>query len=111
MLSAPGFLWWGHQKLKSSLPLQINKNKLERKKVGVILHNAFTIITTTLGKSEQVTVGDVVGIDKLVEILACKIGALPISNLGLPLGSFHNVECNFRKDGEEVGGKEEVIPL
>lgn len=52
-----------------------------------------------------------VGIDKLAEILACKIGALPISNLGLPLGSFHNVECNFRKDGEEVGGKEEVIPL
>jgi hypothetical protein len=60
---------------------------------------------TTLGKSEQVTVGDVVRIDKLAEILGCKVRALPISNLGLPLGSFHNVECNFIKYGEEVSRK------
>lgn len=44
-----------------------------------------------------------VRIDKLAEILGCKVGALPISNLGLPLGSFHNVD--FRKYGEEVSGK------
>jgi hypothetical protein len=53
----------------------------------------------------------VVGTDKLAEILGSKLRALPISNLGLPLESSHNVECNFRKDGEEISEKEEVIPL
>ena len=43
-----------------------------------------------LSKSEMVLVGNVPHIGDLVEILGCKVSALPLTYLGLPLGARFN---------------------
>uniref|UniRef100_A0A2N9FD38 SMP-LTD domain-containing protein n=1 Tax=Fagus sylvatica TaxID=28930 RepID=A0A2N9FD38_FAGSY len=40
-----------------------------------------------MGKSELVPVGEVRNVDQLAEILCCRVGVLPMSYLGMPLGS------------------------
>ena len=41
-------------------------------------------------KSEMVPIGKVVDVHVLAEILGCRVGTLPMSNLGMPLGASHN---------------------
>jgi len=41
-------------------------------------------------KSEMVPIGEVVDVHVLAEILGCRIGTLPMSYLGMPLGALHN---------------------
>jgi hypothetical protein len=48
---------------------------------------AVTGLGVNMGKSELVLVGEVRNVDQLVEILCCRIGVLPMSYLGMPLGS------------------------
>ena len=57
-----------------------------------------------LDKSELIPVGRVLNVVKLAAIIGCKVGMLPTSYLGLPLGAAHNsvvawdgVEERFRK--------------
>lgn len=48
---------------------------------------AVTGLGVNMGKSELVLVGEVRNVDQLAEILCCRIGVLPMSYLGMPLGS------------------------
>ena len=48
---------------------------------------ATTGLRVNLAKSEIVPVGEVVNIWVLADILCCRIGSLPMSYLGMPLGS------------------------
>ena len=41
-------------------------------------------------KSEMVPIGEVVDVHTLAEIFGCKVGTLPMSYLGMPLGASHN---------------------
>ena len=41
-------------------------------------------------KSEMVPIGEVDDVYALAEILGCKVGKLPMSYLGMPLGASHN---------------------
>ena len=41
-------------------------------------------------KSEMVPIGKVADVHALAEILGCKVGTLPMSYLGIPLGALHN---------------------
>ena len=57
-----------------------------------------------LNKSEIYPVGNVDNVEALAFELGCKVGALPSSNMGLPLGTRHNsvtvwdgIEERFRK--------------
>ena len=57
-----------------------------------------------LNKSEIISVGSIAEVDSLALELGCKVGALPSSYLGLPLGAPHNsvavwdgIEERFRK--------------
>lgn len=40
-----------------------------------------------VGTSEIVPTGDVEDVNALVDILGCKVGGLPVSYLGMPLGA------------------------
>ena len=40
-------------------------------------------------KSEMVHIGEVNNVQALVEILGCRVGALPMTYLGMPLGASH----------------------
>ena len=41
-------------------------------------------------KSEMVPIGEVDDVHALAEILGCRVGTLPMSYLGMPLGASHN---------------------
>ena len=41
-------------------------------------------------KSEMVPIGEVVDVHALAEFLGCRVGTLPMSDLGMPLGASHN---------------------
>ena len=41
-------------------------------------------------KNEMVSIGEVDDVHALAEILGCKVGTLPSSYLGMPLGALHN---------------------
>ena len=41
-------------------------------------------------KNEMVPIGEVDDVHALAEILDCKVGKLPMSYLGMPLGTSHN---------------------
>ena len=51
---------------------------------------AVTGLRVNLSKSEMVHVGMVDGMPSLADILCCRIGALPMSYLGMPLGAPYN---------------------
>jgi hypothetical protein len=56
-----------------------------------IWFQAISGLKINLGKSELVPVGDVTNVNELVGILGCRVSALPLTYLGLPLGvSFKN---------------------
>ena len=48
---------------------------------------AVTGLQVNLGKSEMVLVGEVENIHELADLLYCKVGSLPITYLGMPLGA------------------------
>jgi hypothetical protein len=48
---------------------------------------AVTGLGVNMGKSEVVPVGEVLNLQQLAGILCCRIGSLPMSYLGLPLGA------------------------
>ena len=48
---------------------------------------AVTRLGVNMGKSELVPVGEVNNVSLLADILCCKVGALPMTYLGMPLGA------------------------
>ncbi|KAK9993732.1 hypothetical protein SO802_023435 [Lithocarpus litseifolius] len=51
---------------------------------------AVTSLKVNVHKSEMVPIGEVVDVHVLAEILGCRVGSLPMSYLGMPLGASHN---------------------
>ena len=50
---------------------------------------AISRLKINLEKSELIPIGDVSNLEELVGVLGCKMGTLPITYLGLPLGAPH----------------------
>jgi hypothetical protein len=48
---------------------------------------AVTGLGVNMGKSELVSVGAVPNVSQLTDILCCRVGVLPMSYLGMPLGA------------------------
>jgi hypothetical protein len=48
---------------------------------------AVTGLRVNLSKSEMVSVGDLPNLRVLADIMGCRIGSLPMSYLGMPLGA------------------------
>ena len=58
----------------------------------VLMLLCFQIVTglkVNVLKSEMVPIGEVPNIHVLAEILGCRIGSLPMTYLGMPLGASH----------------------
>ena len=56
-------------------------------RIVLIFFEAITGVKVNVGKSEIVPVGEVGHMDALARILCCKVGRLPMSYLGMPLGA------------------------
>ena len=50
---------------------------------------AFTSLKVNVGKSEIIPIGEVHNIQSLANILQCKVGNLPMTYLGMPLGALY----------------------
>ena len=46
-------------------------------------------LKVNVAKSEMVPIGEVNNLHALAEILGCRVGALPMTYLGMPLGAPH----------------------
>ena len=56
-------------------------------------------------KSEMVPIGEVVDMHVLAEILGCRVGTLPMSYLGMPLGASHKSPSIWNPILEKIGQK------
>ena len=54
----------------------------------LIFFEAITGLKVNFGKIEIVPIGEVGNVDALARILCCKVGRLPMSYLGMPLGAY-----------------------
>ncbi|KAL4594155.1 hypothetical protein ACB092_12G000800 [Castanea dentata] len=59
--------------------------------VVLIFFEAITGLKVNVGKSEIVPTGEVGNLDVLARILCCKVGCLPMTYLGMPLGAHYKV--------------------
>ena len=64
-----------------------SKEQLLYIRMVLIFFEAITSLKVNVGKSEIVPVGEVGNLDALAHILCCKVGCLPMSYLGMPLGA------------------------
>lgn len=77
-----------------------------------ILHcfEAVSSLRMNLAKSSLITIGEVPNLDQLASDLGCRIGKLPITYLGLPLGSQYKRKevCSpvLRHNSEKTFGEE-----
>ena len=58
-------------------------------RLALTCFQAFTGLKVNVGKSEIVPVGEVRNIQFLANILQCKVGNLPMTYLGMPLGTLY----------------------
>ena len=65
----------------------VSKENLECLSWVFMWFEACLILKINLEKSELIPVGDVLDLEEFVEVLSCKVGALPTTYLGLPLGA------------------------
>ena len=56
----------------------------------LLTFQAVTGLMVNVHKSEMVPIGEVVDVHVWAEILGCRVGTLPMSYLGMPLGASHN---------------------
>ena len=56
-------------------------------------------------KSEMVPIGEVVDVHALAEFLGCRVGTLPMSYLGMPLGASHNSPSIWNQILEKIKRK------
>uniref|UniRef100_A0A2N9GI04 Bulb-type lectin domain-containing protein n=1 Tax=Fagus sylvatica TaxID=28930 RepID=A0A2N9GI04_FAGSY len=71
-------------------PMAFFQHQLEYLRAMFSWFEAVSGLKINLSKSEMVLVGNVPHIGDLVEILGCKVSALPMTYLGLPLGARFN---------------------
>ena len=61
-----------------------------------------TGLKVNVHKCEMVPIGEVDDVHALADILGCRVGSLPMSYLGMPLGGFtqlpFNLESHFGKN-------------
>ena len=55
----------------------------------LLCFQAVTVLKVNVLKSEMVPIGEVNNVHALAEILGCRIGTLPMTYLGMPLGASH----------------------
>ena len=55
----------------------------------LLCFQAVTGLKVNVSKSELVPIGEVNNVHALAEILGCRIGSLPMTYLGMPLGASH----------------------
>ena len=83
---------WGVKYLSSfiyrdtNLFCDANRDQLLYIRMVLTCFEAVTGLKVSLGKSEVVPIDDLGNMADLVEILCCKIGRLPMTCLGIPLG-------------------------
>ena len=58
-------------------------------KLLLLCFQAVTGLKVNEQKSEMVPIGEVNDVHAMAEILGCKVGTLPMSYLGMPLGASH----------------------
>ena len=56
----------------------------------LLCFQAVTGLKVNVSKSELVPIGEVNNVHALSKILGCRIGSLPMTYLGIPLGAFHS---------------------
>ena len=83
---------------------RVDQEKLSHLSWLLMWFESISCLRINLNKSEIISIGSVVEVDSMALELGCKIGALPSSYLGLPLGAPHNsvsvwdgIEEGFRK--------------
>ena len=62
---------------------------------------ALSGLKINLSKSALVTMGSVENLESLALKLGCKVGSLPTTYLGLPLGAKHNSTMGLRKNSRK----------
>ena len=55
----------------------------------LLCFQAVTSLKVNVAKSKMVSIGEVNNVHALAEILGCRVGALPMTYLGMPLGASH----------------------
>ena len=65
----------------------VSREQLLYIRIVLIFFEVITGLKVNVGKSEIVPVGEVGNLDALARILCCKVGRLPMSYLGMPLGA------------------------
>ena len=64
-----------------------SRDQLLAIRLALSCFQAFTGLKVNVGKSENVSMGEVGNIDALANILSCRVGSLPMKYLGMPLGT------------------------
>ena len=64
-----------------------SRDQLLAIRLALSCFQAFTSLKVNVGKSEIFPVGEVGNIDDLASILSCRVGSLPMKDLGMPLGT------------------------
>jgi hypothetical protein len=63
---------------------------------------AVTGLGVNMGKSELVSVGAVPNVSQLTDILCCRVGVLPMSYLGMPLGVSFKASAVWNHNLEKI---------
>ena len=74
-------------------------------KCTLLCFEAISRLKVNLGKSEMVPIGNVPNIQELAAMLDCKISALPMNYLGLPLGARYKSKALWDSVLEKMGRK------
>ena len=74
-------------------------------KCTLLCFEAVSGLKVNLGKSEMVLIGDVPNIQELAAMLDCRISALPMNDLGLPLGARYKSKALWDPVLEKMGRK------
>ena len=66
-----------------------NEEQILHVRMLLLCFEAVTGLKVNASKSEMVPIGEVPNVHVLAEILGCRIGSLPMTYLGMPLGASH----------------------
>ena len=64
-----------------------------------------TSLKVNVAKSEMVPIGEVNDVHALAEILGCRVGTLPMTYLGMPLGASHKAPSIWNPVLEKIERK------
>ena len=71
----------------------------------LLCFQAMTDLKVTVAKSEMVPIGEVNNVHALAEILGCRVGAPPMTYLGMPLGASHKAPSIWNPILEKIERK------